>query len=212
MDTLHQRAIAYALGELISEEREAFAREAATDPAAARALADANRLLANLRSPDLRSALFAVPDGVRARLKSLVPFPSTSPTTLASGAAAVIERLLSLVFDSDAQPSLAGGFRGATELRRLRFEAESVAVEVIVTQPDDIASLPASNSRRIMGSVEGLPPGASVLLESAATDSRFLLSTDLDGFFEASLPAGTWSIAVASGDSLFRISSLTLGS
>lgn len=209
MDTLHHRAIAYALGELPSEESEAFAREASADPTVAQALAEANRLLGNLRNPDLRSGLFAVPDGVRARLKSLMPVASAAPS---SGAASMFERLLALVFDSDAQPSLAGGFRGATELRRLRFEAEGVAVEVIVTHPDDIAALPASNSRRIMGSVEGLPPGASVVLESATSDSRFMISTDPDGFFEVLLPAGTWSIAVASGNSLFRISSLTLGS
>jgi anti-sigma factor RsiW len=208
MHTLEQRAIAYVLGELTDTESEAFSRELQSDARAGDAVARARRLLANLRDSLVNSALFAVPDGVRARLKGLVPLTTpTSPT-----APSLVERILGLVLDSDAQPMLAGGFRGATEVRRLRFEAEGVAIELVLTQPEDIAVLPASTSRRIMGSVEGLAAGASVLLESVSSEARVLLTTDQDGYFEVSLPAETWSVSVASGDNVFRISRINLGS
>lgn len=208
MHTLEQRAIAYVLGELTEAESEAFSREVGSDARAGEAVARARRLLANLRDPLVNSALFAVPDGVRARLKGLVPL--TSPTTPA--APSLVERILGLVFDSDAQPMLAGGFRGATEARRLRFEAEGVAIEVVVTHPEEIAALPASTVRRIMGSVEGLAAGASVIWESVDSDARVLLTTDEDGYFEVSLPAETWSLSVTSGEHVFRISRFQLGS
>lgn len=212
MPSLEEQAIAHALGELNDVEAQAFDVEVRTNPQAAQLLTEAQRLLAGLRHPLMKSTLFAVPDGVRARLKSLLT-PSTSVGS--GGVSAVssfIERVLQLVFDSDAQPALAGGLRGASEVRRLRFESEKVAVELTVSSVDAIANTSSLNSRRIMGSVEGLVPPTSVVFESPSSDSRFVLSTDQDGFFELSLPAGSWSVAVASGDELFRITGLSFGS
>jgi hypothetical protein len=51
-----------------------------------------------------------------------------------------------------------------------------------------------------------------VLLESVSSEARVLLTTDQDGYFEVSLPAETWSVSVASGDNVFRISRINLGS
>jgi hypothetical protein len=122
-----QELVAYALGELPPDEAALLEARLALAPALAETVAGIRALVDTMRSDDSEAPTARA---VRRAIAAALARPRRrSAAEVLQEAARVLARL---VFDSQAEPALAG-FRGGGEARQLAFESEVARVDLRLT-------------------------------------------------------------------------------
>jgi hypothetical protein len=193
----YRQLIAYAAGELPAEEAAQVQAYLAANPSAAEPVAlyrQARAALQNDQGAD-------PPVDVVAKAKRIFAAARSDP---APGWLARLEQFIGeLVFDSRAEPALAG-YRGAATTFQLSFECEVASVDLEAEPLVDGNTVGADESQwRIMGQVDLRQPDALVelaLVEQGAGAKVADAVADEHGMFTLEVKAGRYDLLLRVGD------------
>jgi hypothetical protein len=189
----YEQIVALALGELDGEASAAVEAGVRESPRAAQTLNRVRAMIATMRSDDTEAA----PAGSIAAAKAI--FQPPVKANRAGWLDRVDELLGRLVFDSRAQPALAG-YRGAEDGFSLTFESEAGVVDV---QIDQAVSEDRTGSRwRLLGQLDsdGDVGGAEVALAPAGSRRPIRHTTaDAHGMFNLPVEGGRYDLLIQLG-------------
>ena len=202
-----EQLILYAVGELAPSEAAATERHLAGSPQAAAYVAKVRTVLQTMRTDKTEAPSVAV-------IKRAISVFSGGGE--GRGSLAWLEplrrRVAQLVFDSRAQPALAG-FRGGTSDYQLTYDSEMGRVELRVSPAERVAL----KAWRVRGQVtpeqhrEGGAFGSVILLTPGTTDALAVAELDQYGRFKIDSDGGTYDLAVRCGDEAMIAPNLQIG-
>lgn len=191
--------LAYAAGELTPGQAAEVAAKLAADPEAARRAAQIRATIEALRTDDTQPA----PPATRAAAVQL--FRPRGPVASAPGLIANLRRIVAdLVFDSRAQPALAG-LRGAGRSYQLSYTSEPADVDLDVTAE--------AEQRQVRGqvSVTGAARAIEVRWTRAGSEQPLPgVTPDEHGAFAFRTPPGNFELQVRVGEDVVVLANLEI--
>lgn len=200
--TSYEQLIALAAGELSPAEAAAVSAAIAADPNATVDLAFLKRLIETMRSDDSIAAPAALVTEAKAIFK---PKPAASVLDWLSDLGRAVA---TVVFDSRAQPALAGFRRSATTNEfTLSFELGETEVDLQITAPTD------DQLGRIRGQIHMMPPfaGCEVALIGAGGELVAQAKPDGEGMIVLEAPRGTYQLLIRTADRVAELPGITIG-
>ena len=193
----YEQLIAYAAGELSPEQAGQVQAYLAANPKAADPIALYKQAQAALQAD--QSA--APPAELVAKAKAI--FASSPSEPAASWLDHLQQLIADLVFDSRAQPALAG-YRGPATTFQLSFECEVASVDLEAEPLVDGSAVPPDESQwRIMGQVDLRQPDSLIelaLVEQGAGAKIADAVADEHGMFTLEVKAGRYDLLLRVGD------------
>lgn len=200
-----EQLILYAVGELAPSEKAAMERHLAGSPQAAAYVAKVRTVLQTMRTDKTEAPSVAVIK------RAISAFTGGGE---GRGSLAWLEplrrRVAQLIFDSRAQPALAG-FRGGSSSYHLAYHSDLGRVELRVSPPQR----PAQDAWRVRGQVtagqrEG-DPGSVALLTPGTSHALAVAELDQHGRFKFDTPCGRYDLAVQFGAEALIAPNLEIG-
>lgn len=205
----YEKLIAYASGELSGDEAESVSAFLKTNPAAAQTVAMYKQ--AHLMASTDES--IAPPMQLVAKAKSIFSSQVQSPAI--SWIDQLQQIIVELVFDSRAQPALAG-IRGVGTAFQASYETEQVSVDIEAEPIEESASEYSSKEQwRIMGQIDMPESAANVdvaMIPSASTTAleSKQTTTDEHGMFTVEVETGTYDLLIRCGDSVVVLKNINI--
>lgn len=202
----NEQLILYAVGELAPSEKAATERHLAGSPQAAAYVAKVRTVLQTMRTDKTEAPSVAVIK------RAISAFAGDGE---GRGSLAWLERLrqrvAQLIFDSRAQPALAGFRGGGSSSYQLAYHNDLGRVELRVSPPQR----PAQDAWRVRGQVtpgqrEG-DPGSVALLTPGTSHALAVAELDQHGRFKFDTPCGRYDLAVQFGAEALIAPNLEIG-
>ncbi len=205
-----EQLILYAVGDLADPEATATESYLTGSPQATAYVAKVRCVLETMRTDDTEAPSIAMIK------RTVMAFSGAEATDEQSGPLAWLEelghRVAQLIFDSRAQPALAG-FRGGTSDYQLTYDSDMGRVELRVSPAERVAH----KAWRVRGQVtpeqhrEGGAFGSVILLTPGTTDALAVAELDQYGRFKIDSDGGTYDLAVRCGDEAMIAPNLQIG-
>lgn len=205
----YEKLLAFASGELDKDEAASVRAFVKTNPAATQSIAMYKQ--AHLLASTDES--IAPPEQLIAKAKSI--FSSQARTPAISWLDQLQQIIADLVFDSRAEPALAG-IRGVGTTFQASYETEQVSVDIEAEPIEESIGEYSSQERwRVMGQIDmadsisfidvAMIPTAS----SAATEAK-QTTTDAHGMFSIEVDAGTYDLLLRCGENVVVINKIEI--
>ncbi len=193
----YEQLIAYAAGELSPEQAAQVQAYLRANPRAGDPIALYKQAQAAVQTD--QSA--APPAELVAKAKAIF---ATSPSELAATWLDHLQQLIAdLVFDSRAQPALAG-YRGPATTFQLSFECDAANIDLEAEPIVGVGATPSEPAQwRIMGQVDwqGASSPAQIAMVDPGTENRVAEAiADEHGMFNLEAPAGRYDVLVQVDD------------
>lgn len=201
-----EQLILYAVGEMAPSETAATQRHLAGSPQAAAYVAKVRAVLQTMRTDETEAPSVAV-------IKRAISAFSGGGES--QGSLAWLEqlrrRVAKLMFDSRAQPALAG-FRGGSSSYQLAYHSDLGRVELRVSPPQR----PAQHAWRVRGQVtagqrDGGELGSVALLTPGTSHALAVVELDQHGRFKFDTQCGRYDLAVQFGAEALIAPNLEIG-